>query len=139
MTITFKDLIQQTDYIWEIPASFRDDMRVPARILGSRKIVGKALQDRSIEQLVNATTLPGIVGYALAMPDVHQGYGFPVGGVAATRMPTGVAATWLMSTSIPTRFISRTTSSPKGLRPPWRGSSVALSAQAIVLACVSVM
>ncbi len=48
------------------------------------------MTDKSIEQLVNAATLPGIVGYAIAMPDVHQGYGFPVGGVAVTRLPDGV-------------------------------------------------
>ncbi|MCC9077344.1 RtcB family protein [Litorilinea aerophila] len=65
-------------------------MRVPARIYASRTLLEKALTDKSIEQLVNATTLPGIVGYAIAMPDVHQGYGFPVGGVAATRLPDGV-------------------------------------------------
>ena len=85
-----KDLEQISPYIWEIPKSFRDDMRVPARIFASRRILNKVLTDRSIEQLVNATTLPGIVGYAIAMPDVHQGYGFPVGGVAATRLPDGV-------------------------------------------------
>ena len=65
-------------------------MRVPARIYASRALLEKALTDRSIEQLINATTLPGIVGYAIAMPDVHQGYGFPVGGVAATALPDGV-------------------------------------------------
>jgi tRNA-splicing ligase RtcB len=53
-------------------------------------LLKQALTDKSVEQLINATTLPGIVGYAIAMPDVHQGYGFPVGGVAATRLPSGV-------------------------------------------------
>ncbi len=77
-------------YVWEIPRSYRHDMRVPARIYASKALLEKALTDRSIEQLINATTLPGIVGYAIAMPDVHQGYGFPVGGVAATRLPDGV-------------------------------------------------
>jgi tRNA-splicing ligase RtcB len=76
--------------VWEIPKSYRSDMRVPARIFASQPLLEKALTDLSIQQLVNATTLPGIVGYAIAMPDVHQGYGFPVGGVAATRLPDGV-------------------------------------------------
>jgi RNA-splicing ligase RtcB len=48
----------------------------------------KALEDRSLEQLVNTATLPGVTGHALAMPDIHQGYGFPIGGVAATLLPT---------------------------------------------------
>ncbi len=85
-----QDFQKINDYVWEISRSHRDDMRVPARVYASRKLLEKALSDKSIEQLINATTLPGIVGYAIAMPDVHQGYGFPVGGVAATRLPDGV-------------------------------------------------
>ena len=88
--IRLMDLTRIDEYVWEIPRSYRKDMRVPARIFASRSLMEKALTDRSVEQLVNATTLPGIVGYAIAMPDVHQGYGFPVGGVAATRLPDGV-------------------------------------------------
>ena len=80
-----KDLRRVSAWAWEIPAAFRADMRVPARIYADEDILEQALSDRSLEQLVNTTTLPGIVGYALAMPDVHQGYGFPIGGVAATR------------------------------------------------------
>jgi len=64
-------------------------MRVPARIYASEKLLDAALGDRSIEQLANTAALPGIVKYALAMPDVHQGYGFPIGGVAATALPGG--------------------------------------------------
>jgi tRNA-splicing ligase RtcB len=85
-----QDLVQISPYVWEIPRSFRPDMRTAARVISSRELLEKALTDKSLEQLVNATTLPGIVGYAIAMPDVHQGYGFPVGGVAATRLPDGV-------------------------------------------------
>jgi tRNA-splicing ligase RtcB len=88
--IHLNDLERIDEYVWEIPQSYRQDMRVPARIYASRPLLKAALTDKSIEQLVNATTLPGIVGYAIAMPDVHQGYGFPVGGVAATRLPNGV-------------------------------------------------
>lgn len=88
--IRLTDLTQINEYVWEIPQSHRADMRVPARIYASRTLLEHALTDRSIEQLINAATLPGVVGYAIAMPDVHQGYGFPVGGVAATALPHGV-------------------------------------------------
>jgi len=78
------------EYLWELPASFREDMRVPARIYADDELLEAALGERSADQLINTATLPGIVGYALAMPDVHQGYGFPIGGVAATRLPHGI-------------------------------------------------
>lgn len=84
-----EDVLQVGDYEWEIPASYRDDMRVPARFFASAETLDDAFKDRSLEQLVNVTTLPGIVKYALAMPDMHQGYGFPIGGVAATLLPDG--------------------------------------------------
>src|SRR3972149_1338828 len=74
--------------LWEIPVSFRDDMRVPVRVYADEKLLEAALDDRSIEQAVNASTLPGLVGQVLVMPDVHQGYGFPIGGVGGTVPPT---------------------------------------------------
>ena len=67
-------------------------MRVPARVFADEEILAAIREDRSLEQLQNVATLPGIVGAALAMPDVHQGYGFPVGGVAATAPPDGVVS-----------------------------------------------
>jgi tRNA-splicing ligase RtcB len=67
-------------------------MRVPARVFADEVIIEGVLHDRSLEQLQNVATLPGIVDAALAMPDVHQGYGFPVGGVAATLAPDGVVS-----------------------------------------------
>ncbi len=76
--------------LWEIPQSFRSDMRVPARIYASEKMLEEILEDRSVEQLVNVATLPGILKYALAMPDIHEGYGFPIGGVAAMDEKSGV-------------------------------------------------
>jgi tRNA-splicing ligase RtcB len=88
--ITLDELIRIGDYEWEIPASYRHDMRVPVRLFATRKILEAALEDRSVEQAVNAATLPGLVGRVLVMPDMHQGYGFPIGGVAATRLPDGV-------------------------------------------------
>jgi len=85
-----KDLKKVNNFLWEIQKSFRNDMKVPARIYVSEKIIEQIFRDKSLSQLVNVTTLPGIVKYALAMPDMHEGYGFPIGGVAATKIPEGV-------------------------------------------------
>jgi tRNA-splicing ligase RtcB len=78
------------EYLFEIPASYNAGMRVPARIYADREILEMAARDRSLEQLANVAWLPGIVGFALALPDIHEGYGFPIGGVAATDMKQGV-------------------------------------------------
>jgi tRNA-splicing ligase RtcB len=78
------------EVMWEIPAGTRPDMRVPARIFADEELLAAILADRSLEQLCNVATLPGVVEAALAMPDIHQGYGFPVGAVAATETPDGV-------------------------------------------------
>src|SRR5215216_6800625 len=78
--------------LWEVPAEARPDMRVPARVFADAELFGAIARDGSLEQLQNVATLPGIVGAALAMPDAHQGYGFPVGGVAATELPDGVVS-----------------------------------------------
>ena len=78
--ISKKDFIKINDYLWEIPKSFRSDMRVPARIYASKKLLEDCFRDKSLHQLVNITTLPGIVKYALAMPDAHEGYGFCLKG-----------------------------------------------------------
>lgn len=85
-----KDFQRVSEYIWELPQDFRDDMRVPARLFGDAELFDAAFQDRTVEQLVNTATLPGLVKYVMAMPDFHQGYGFPIGGVAAMRRDTGV-------------------------------------------------
>jgi tRNA-splicing ligase RtcB len=82
--------VRVAENIWEIPSTFRDDMRVPARLYADEELLGAALADNSVVQLVNTATLPGIVKHAIAMPDIHQGYGFPIGGVVATRLPQGV-------------------------------------------------
>jgi tRNA-splicing ligase RtcB (3'-phosphate/5'-hydroxy nucleic acid ligase) len=78
--------------LWEIPATARADMRVPARVFADPEMLAAIEADRSLEQLENVATLPGIVDAALAMPDIHQGYGFPVGAVAATEAPDGVVS-----------------------------------------------
>jgi tRNA-splicing ligase RtcB len=80
------------DTLWEIPAAARDDMRVPARVFADEELLRAIRTDRSLEQLQNVATLPGIVEAAYAMPDIHQGYGFPVGGLAATAAPDGVVS-----------------------------------------------
>src|SRR2546421_1846455 len=78
------DLRRVDDTLWEIPADARDDMLVPARVFADAELLDAIRTDHSLEQLQNVATLPGIVEASLAMPDIHQGYGFPVGGVAAT-------------------------------------------------------
>jgi tRNA-splicing ligase RtcB len=78
--------------LYEIPAGARDDMRVPARVFADEEILAAISGDRSLEQLQNVATLPGIVDAAIAMPDIHQGYGFPVGGLAAMELPDGVVS-----------------------------------------------
>ncbi len=65
-------------------------MRVPVRIFSTREILERVAEDKSLQQAVNSATLPGLVGQVVVMPDMHQGYGFPIGGVAATRYPEGV-------------------------------------------------
>jgi tRNA-splicing ligase RtcB (3'-phosphate/5'-hydroxy nucleic acid ligase) len=89
-TLSKHDLIRIKRNLWEIPQTFRDDMQAPARLYADETLVEEALGDRSLEQLVNTATLPGVVQYAIAMPDIHQGYGFPIGGVVATKLPGGV-------------------------------------------------
>jgi tRNA-splicing ligase RtcB (3'-phosphate/5'-hydroxy nucleic acid ligase) len=88
--VKHSDFKRVNDYVWEVPRTFRPDMRVPARFYADDSLLSGALDDQSLEQLVNTATLPGIVGYALAMPDIHQGYGFPIGGVIATELPDGI-------------------------------------------------
>ena len=77
------------DFLWEIPIGYVGGMRVPGRVIASEGLFRKALDDRAVEQVANVATLPGIVGASLAMPDIHWGYGFPIGGVAATDPAAG--------------------------------------------------
>ncbi|SEH10215.1 RtcB family protein [Thermoleophilum album] len=77
---------------WEIPASARPDMRVPARIIADGELLAEIRGDESLVQLQNVATLPGVVDAVIAMPDIHQGYGFPVGGVAAMDVEEGVVS-----------------------------------------------
>ncbi len=80
------------DWRWEIPISYKPGMRVPGRIYADERMLrmmGEG-EDQAFEQVANVATLPGIVGHSLAMPDIHWGYGFPVGGVAGFDAEDGI-------------------------------------------------
>ncbi len=82
------EVIQLDKNLWEIPQT--GNMRVPGRIYASEKLMQQIRKDESLKQVANVAHLPGIVNYSLAMPDIHWGYGFPIGGVAATDAFSGV-------------------------------------------------
>jgi tRNA-splicing ligase RtcB len=86
------EAVRIDETLWEVPAATRPDMRVPARVFADADLFEAIARDGSLEQVQNVATLPGIVDAALAMPDAHQGYGFPVGGVAAMELPDGVVS-----------------------------------------------
>jgi tRNA-splicing ligase RtcB (3'-phosphate/5'-hydroxy nucleic acid ligase) len=77
------------DFTWRIDPSARPGMRVPGIVFATEELVRKAAEDRALEQVANVATLPGIVRASYAMPDIHWGYGFPIGGVAATDVADG--------------------------------------------------
>lgn len=76
------------DFEWEIPKTGK--MNVPGRIFASEKLIEKIKQDKTLEQVRNVAMLPGILKASMAMPDAHQGYGFPIGGVAAFDLDSGI-------------------------------------------------
>jgi tRNA-splicing ligase RtcB (3'-phosphate/5'-hydroxy nucleic acid ligase) len=80
------------DYRWVVPRGTKPGMRADAMIFASEPLLDQILGDLSIEQAMNVAFLPGIVGRSMAMPDIHQGYGFPIGGVAATDWRSGVVS-----------------------------------------------
>jgi len=90
MMVMKQDFIRVAPCVYEIPMSYRAGMRAPARMYADEQILEAALTDKAAEQLVNTAMLPGVVRYALAMPDVHQGYGPPIGGVVPVDEETGV-------------------------------------------------
>ncbi|TET65909.1 RtcB family protein [Candidatus Bathyarchaeota archaeon] len=77
------------DYTWRIP-KHKPGMRVPGRVYANKALLEKIQTDRTLEQCVNVSHLPGIYNYAITLPDGHEGYGFPIGGVAATDYNEGV-------------------------------------------------
>ena len=78
------------DYRWIIPTSYQKGMRVPGLIYADEKMLQQIRQDQAPQQVANVACLPGILGYSMAMPDIHWGYGFPIGGVAGVDVETGV-------------------------------------------------
>ncbi len=84
------DFNQISPVIWEVPKGTKDFMNVPARIFASEDMLSLVMRDRTLVQLINVTSLPGIISYAMVMPDAHEGYGFPIGAVAATDLSDGV-------------------------------------------------
>ena len=80
------------DYRWEIPRSYKPGMSVPGLIFASESMLASIWEEQTFQQVANVAFLPGIVGHSLAMPDIHWGYGFPIGGVAATRVEDGVVS-----------------------------------------------
>jgi tRNA-splicing ligase RtcB len=80
------------DFRWEIPISYKPGMRVPGLVYASEPMLEGLEREQSLEQVANVAFLPGIVGHSLAMPDIHLGYGFPIGGVAAMRVKDGVVS-----------------------------------------------
>ncbi len=80
------------EYRWRIPESYKPGMRVPGLIYADAGMLKHILDEQAPEQVANVAFLPGIVGYSLAMPDIHWGYGFAIGGVAAMRVADGVVS-----------------------------------------------
>src|SRR5260370_3397510 len=77
-----------SDTVWELPSSYKEGMRVPARVIGTEKLV-REMDEAVYQQISNVATLPGITRYALCMPDGHSGYGFPISGVSAMDVHAG--------------------------------------------------
>ncbi len=82
-------IVKLDDYRYEIPKSYKPEMRVPGRVYANEKMLKDILKDRCLEQVANGATLPGIVEASIAMPDIHFGYGLPIGGVVATDVGEG--------------------------------------------------
>ncbi|MBI4186780.1 MAG: RtcB family protein [Chloroflexi bacterium] len=78
-----------SDTVWELPVTYKEGMRVPARIFATERLI-RDMDETVYEQISNVATLPGVTKYAMCMPDGHSGYGFPIGGVAAMDVKTGV-------------------------------------------------
>ena len=88
--ISKQHLKKINEFEWEVPVNFNKNMRVPVHLFMSAELLEQSLNDLSIEQAINTASLPGVVRAVVVMPDMHQGYGFPIGGVAATEFPDGV-------------------------------------------------
>jgi tRNA-splicing ligase RtcB len=93
MAATWRDVVNKIDDCrWEIPVSYKEGMNVPGLIYTSETMLEHIWEEQAFQQVANVAFLPGIVGHSLAMPDIHWGYGFPIGGVAGTRVTDGVVS-----------------------------------------------
>ena len=93
MPASWREILRKIDdYRWEIPQSYKVGMLVPGLIYASESMLNHIWEEHVFQQVANVAFLPGIIGRSLAMPDIHWGYGFPIGGVAATRMKDGVVS-----------------------------------------------
>ncbi len=93
MTAPWQEILKKIDdYRWEIPQSYKAGMSVPGLIFADESMLNHIWEEHVFQQVANVAFLPGIVGHSLAMPDIHWGYGFPIGGVAATRVKDGVVS-----------------------------------------------
>ncbi|MEE8347113.1 MAG: RtcB family protein, partial [Dehalococcoidia bacterium] len=91
MASNWKNILEKIDdRRWLLPKTYKPGMRVPGLVFASEKMLGGIGQDQALEQVANVAFLPGIIRYSMAMPDIHWGYGFPIGGVAAMRVEDGV-------------------------------------------------
>ena len=91
MASSWLDVLNRVDENrWELPQDYKEGMRVPGLVFADDEMIGQITRDEALEQVANVAFLPGIVGASLAMPDIHWGYGFAVGGVAATSVDEGV-------------------------------------------------
>lgn len=84
------DFKKINSYTWEMPTSFKEGMKVPARVYASEKMLSDILHDQSLAQLTDGAMLPGVLSQVIAMPDCHQGYSVPIGFVGAFNMREGV-------------------------------------------------
>src|SRR5256885_3974939 len=113
------ELQRISDYVWEIPR--QGGMRVPGRIYASEKLMAELRDDPALEQVANVAHLPGIVGHALAMPDIHWGYGFPIGGVAAVDAGEGAISPRGIRLDLHRRLRPPPTALPPRAPPPHLG------------------
>lgn len=87
--MAIEDLNKVRDCVWELPSSYKKEMRVPGRIFLSERTINE-IDEGAIEQVANVACLPGIQKFSIGLPDIHFGYGFPIGGVAAFSARNGV-------------------------------------------------
>ncbi len=93
MAAPWQDIVKKIDdYRWEIPTSYKQGMSVPGLVYTSQSMLNHIWEEQAIEQVANVAFLPGIVGHSMAMPDIHWGYGFAIGGVAGMRVADGVVS-----------------------------------------------